>query len=108
MKIKRDRPPGRHRFFTCEVIMKFLRDRVEQRWQLEIRRRRGGVEQPIERGVTYERTGPYNVHKSPHLGRGRDNLRVFNGTPAVESEADADPSEARAGGCRGCPGPNLL
>ena len=45
--------------------MKFLRDRVEQRWQLEIRRRRGGVEQPIERGVTYERTGPDNVHKSP-------------------------------------------
>jgi hypothetical protein len=88
MSKKRDPRPGHRRFLTCEVIMKFLRDRVEQGRQFGIRRRRGGVEQPIECGViaihewNAEQRSRRHHDSSSLFTRGPDNLarRDFNGT----------------------------
>src|SRR5208283_5969661 len=65
------------------------------RWQLGIRRRRGGVEQPIERGVIaiHERNAEQRSRRHPQIlpsrsRSGQPPRRVFNGTPTVESGED--------------------
>jgi hypothetical protein len=51
MMKERDPRLDHRRFLARKVIVKFLRDHVEQRRQLGIGSRRGSIEQKIDRGV---------------------------------------------------------